>query len=290
MTAHLITPAELDAERDARGSGDRPAVILDVRWRLDAPDGRPAYLEGHIPGAVYVSLDDELADHEVRGEGRHPLPTPEAFQAAVRRWGIDDGDEVVVYDDWMGFGAARAWWMLTDAGIAARVLDGGLGAWRVAGLPLETGEGESGRPATEPGTATVRPGHLPRLSIDEAAALAAGEEGVLLDARAGERYRGDVEPMDPRAGHIPGAVSAPTTENLQTDGTLRRPAELSARFDALGVGVDGGRVGVYCGSGVSAAQQVLALAVAGRDAALYVGSWSQWSSDAVRPVATGPTP
>jgi len=279
MTAHLITPAELDTQIH----GDHAPVVLDVRWRLDAPDGRPAYLTGHIPGAVYVSLDDDLAAHGAATEGRHPLPTPEAFQAAARRWGIDDGDEVVVYDDWMGWGAARAWWMLTDAGIRARVLDGGLGAWRAARLPLETAEAS---PA--PGTATVRPGHLPSLTIDEAATLAAGGEGALLDARAGERYRGEVEPLDPRAGHIPGALSAPTTDNLNADGTLRSAAELRARFDALGIG--DGTVGVYCGSGVSAAQQVLALAVAGRSAALYAGSWSQWSNHSARPVAVGPTP
>lgn len=201
----------------------------------------------------------------------------------MRSWGVDDGDVVVVYDDDKGWAAARAWWMLTDAGVAARVLDGGLAAWRAAGLPLETGEVEP-----TPGGVTLHPGHRARLTTDEAAALAVRADGTLLDARAGERYRGEVEPLDPRAGHIPGALSAPTTDNLNPDGTLRSPAELRARFEAMGLG--DGPVGVYCGSGVSAAQEVLALAVAGYDAALYPGSWSAWSNQPERPVATGPTP
>lgn len=282
MTDHLIAPQELDAL--IRGAGARrPPVVLDVRWRLGGPDGHPLYLDGHVPGAVYVALDRELAAHGDPAEGRHPLPSAAAFEASARRWGIDDGDDVVVYDDDKGWAAARAWWMLTDAGVAARVLDGGLAAWRAAGLPLETGEVE---PA--PGGVTLRPGHRAQLTTDEAAALAVRPGGTLLDARAGERYRGEVEPLDPRAGHIPGALSAPTTDNLNPDGTLRSPAELRTRFEAMGLG--DGPVGVYCGSGVSAAQQVLALAVASYDAALYPGSWSAWSNQPERPVATGPTP
>jgi len=256
-----------------------PPVILDVRYRLDAPDGREAYRAGHVPGAVYVSLDGELAAHGAPGEGRHPLPTPEAFERAVRRWGIGDGDEVVVYDDWNSFAAARAWWMLTDAGVSTRVLDGGLRAWRDSGGRLETGD-----VVPREGTATVRPGHRPRLDIDEAAALA--RDGVLLDARAPERYRGDVEPLDPAAGHIPGARNAPTTENLQSDGRLRPVSELRMLY----AGLEGEKVGAYCGSGVTAAHAVLALAVAGHEAALYPGSWSQWSNTPDRPVATGDRP
>ena len=282
MTAHLIAPQNLDAL--IRGAGARrPPVVLDVRWRLGGPDGHPLYLDGHVPGAVYVALDRELAAHGDPAEGRHPLPSAAAFEASARRWGIDDGDDVVVYDDDKGWAAARAWWMLTDAGVAARVLDGGLAAWRAAGLPLETGEVE---PA--PGGVTLHPGHRAQLTTDEAAALAVRPGGTLLDARAGERYRGEVEPLDPRAGHIPGALSAPTTDNLNPDGTLRSPAELRTRFEEMGLG--DGPVGVYCGSGVSAAQQVLALAVAGYDAALYPGSWSAWSNQPERPVATGATP
>lgn len=274
MSSPLIDPAELDAL--LRGAA--PPVVLDVRWRLDRPDGRPAYLEGHIPGAVYVSLDDDLAAHGAPTDGRHPLPSAAAFQESARRWGIDDGDTVVVYDGWHGFGSARAWWMLTDAGIDARLLDGGLRAWQTAGLALETDEA-----TPEPGSATLDPGRLPQLTIDEAAALA--RDGVLLDARGADRYRGESEPIDPRAGHIPGALSAPTTDNVGADGRLLDAAVLRARFTALGIGDE--TVGVYCGSGVSAAQEVLALRVAGFDAALYPGSWSQWSNHADRPVATG---
>lgn len=277
MTALLTTAAELDTLiRDGRAP-----VILDVRWRLGGPDGHPAYLDGHVPGAVFVRLDDDLAAHGEPTDGRHPLPDPSDFQASARRWGIDDGDTVIVYDDWQGYGAARAWWMLTDAGIDARVLDGGLAAWRADDLPLEAGE-----VTPEPGSVTLHPGALPQLTIDEAAALA--HDGVLLDARAGERYRGENEPIDPRAGHIPGALSAPTSENLDERGRMHSSADLRARFAEFGVG--DGPVGVYCGSGVSAAQEVLALMVAGYDAALYPGSWSQWSNHPDRPVATGARP
>jgi len=279
MTSPLITPGQLNG---LLGSAT-PPVVLDVRWRLDQPDGTADYLAGHIPGAVYVDLDHELAAHGEPTDGRHPLPSAAAFQESARRWGIEDGDTVVVYDDWLGFGSARAWWMLTDAGIDARVLDGGLRAWRDAGLALDT---EDVVPAA--GSVTLNPGQLPQLTIDEAAALAASGDGVLLDARGGDRYRGETEPIDPRAGHIPGALSAPTTENVGPDGRLRDAAELRDRFTALGVG--DAPVGVYCGSGVSAAQEILALRVAGFDAALYPGSWSQWSNLPDRPVATGATP
>ena len=274
----LITPAEL---ADALAGGAPPRV-LDVRWRLDRPDGRPDYEAGHIPGAVYVSLDDDLAAHGEPTDGRHPLPAVADLQAAARRWGLDDGEEVVVYDDWSSFSAARAWWVLTDAGVArVRILDGGLSAWRAAGLPLETGDVQAAR-----GDISLAPGHLPQLTADEAAELAAST-GTLLDVRAPERYRGDVEPIDPRAGHVPGAVNAPTGGNLDTDGRFLTPAALRARFEALGVG---GAVGAYCGSGVTASHTVFALRLAGIDAALYPGSWSQWSNLPDRPVATGATP
>lgn len=271
----LITPSELKAQL----SSLTPPVVLDVRYRLDAPDGRDAYRAGHVPGAVYVSLDGELAVHGAPGEGRHPLPSPAEFERAVRRWGVDDGDTVVVYDDWNSFAAARAWWMLTDAGVATRVLDGGWRAWRTAGGVLETGDVQ---PA--PGTVTLHAGQRRRLDIDAAASLA--HSGVLLDARAPERYRGDVEPLDPAAGHIPGARNAPTTENLDAEGRLLAADVLRARYADL----DGQSVGVYCGSGVTAAHAVLALSVAGHDAALYPGSWSQWSNTPDRPVATGDRP
>lgn len=262
-------------------SGGDPTV-LDVRWTLGATDPHGAYLAGHLPGAVYVDLDTELADPPSPQRGRHPLPAPERLQRAVRRWGLRPGRPVVVCDAAGGTSAARAWWLLRDAGVAeVRVLDGGLDAWRAAGLPIEPGE-----VVPAPGTLRIAPGHLPRLDADAAGALPAS--GVLLDARAGERYRGEVEPVDPRAGHIPGAISAPTTENLGADGRFRAPEALRARFAALGV--DGRRpVGVSCGSGVTASHTVLALAVIGVEAALYPGSWSQWSASG-RPVATGRRP
>lgn len=258
--------------------------LLDVRWSLASPDGRAAYLDGHIPGAVYVDLETELAGPGEPTDGRHPLPAIEDLRRAVRRWGIDDGDRVVVYDDAAGYAAARAWWLLRHAGLPeVRLLDGGLAAWRQAGLPVATGQ-----EAPEPGGAVLDGyGSLAVIDIDQAAAFPAS--GVLLDARAAERYRGEAEPVDPRAGHIPGAVSAPTTGNVTDAQTFLDPAALRARFAALGVTPDR-PVAVYCGSGITAAHEVLALAVAGVDAALYPGSWSQWANHPDRPAATGPSP
>lgn len=266
----LITAAELAA------LAERP-VLLDVRYRLGDPDGRKRYADGHIPGAVYVDLDTELAAPPSPQHGRHPLPDLADLQRDARRWGIRQGAAVVVYDDWGGMAAARAWWLLRWAGVAdVRLLDGGLGGWVAAGLSLQT---ESPRP--EPGDVVFAAGNLPTLDADEAAALA--RTGVLLDARAAERYRGEVEPLDPKAGHIPGARSMPTTGNLDGDGYFLPADRLCARF----ADANGAPVGVYCGSGVTAAHEVLALAVTGIEAALYPGSWSQWSNDPDRPIATG---
>ncbi|GLF99640.1 sulfurtransferase [Streptomyces yaizuensis] len=270
----IISAAEL---ADAL-AGPRPPVVLDVRYRLGGPHGRPEYDAGHIPGAVFVDLDAELAGPPGAG-GRHPLPDPEDFGAAMRRAGVGAGTPVVVYDADKGWGAARAWWLLRWTGHRdVRVLDGGLGAW--AG-PLETAA-----PAPAEGDFTAAPGALPLLTADTAAELA--RTGLLLDARAGERYRGETEPIDAVAGHVPGAVSAPTTENLDERGRFRAPAELRERFTALGAVP--GEVGIYCGSGVSAAQLAVALELAGFTPALYAGSWSEWSRDPARPVATGPQP
>jgi len=284
----LIDPIDLDAR--LRGDRDAPAGaprtrVLDVRWTLAEPDGTGAYRAGHVPGAVYVDLDAELADHSATGEGRHPLPGERAFERAMRRWGLRDGDTAVVVDDAAGMSAARAWWLLRHAGFGdVRILDGGLAAWRAAGLPLDAGD-----VVPEPGDATARFGSMPVIDLDEADALGAADGGVLLDARAGERYRGEVEPIDPRAGHIPGAVSAPAADNLDADGRFLAVEALRARFAALGV--DGAHpVAAYCGSGVNAAHEVAALAIAGIDAALYPGSFSQWSNHPERPVATGASP
>ncbi|MFT4215140.1 MAG: sulfurtransferase [Microbacterium sp.] len=260
-----------------------PPVVLDVRWRLDRPDGRPEYLEGHIPGAVYVDLDHELAAHGEPTDGRHPLPSIDALQASARRWGIHEGQSVVVYDNLKSLSAGRAWWLLRAAGVAdVRILDGGYRGWIAAGLPLDTGD-----VTPAPGDVVLTGGALPTLTIDEAAAFP--DAGVLIDARAGERYRGESEPVDPRAGHIPGAVNAPTTENVGPDGRFLTADELAARFAALGVTGAGG-VGVYCGSGVTAAHEIAALQIAGIPATLYPGSWSQWSNHPERPAAVGAEP
>ena len=270
----LISAADLE-----RATG---VTLLDVRYQLGVPSGRPAYESGHVPGAVYVDLEAELASPPGRS-GRHPLPDVDVFGRAMRRAGVSADREVVVYDAGQGWAAARAWWLLSWAGHSrVRVLDGGLAAWTAAGLALSADE-----PVLQEGDFVPRPGKLPVLDADGAASLA--RTGLLLDARAGERYRGETEPIDPVAGHIPGAVSAPTSENAQEDGRFRQPRELADRFASLGADSATG-VGVYCGSGVSAAHQVLALAVAGVPAALYVGSWSEWCSDPSRPVATGSSP
>jgi thiosulfate/3-mercaptopyruvate sulfurtransferase len=255
-------------------------VLLDVRWALGDPRGRERYLEGHLPGAVFVDLETELAAPPSTAEGRHPLPSLQALQSAARRWGLHQGSRVVVYDATGGLAAARAWWLLRWGGLTdVRLLDGGLQAWMRAGGPVQ-----SGAVVPEPGNVTLTAGGMPVLSIDQAAELPSS--GLLLDARAEERYSGEVEPIDPRAGHVPGAVSAPTADNLAEDGTFRPPAELCRRFSALGAR-PGAEVGVYCGSGVTAAHEVAALAAAGIEAALWPGSWSQWSADPQRPAATG---
>lgn len=274
----LISPSELaDRLTDVR--------LLDVRWTVMAPDGRPAYLAGHLPGAVFVDLDADLADHSATGRGRHPLPTPQALAASARRWGLNDGDAVVVYDDWNGQAAARAWWLLRAAGVSnVRILDGGWAAWQRSGGPVAT---EEVVPAAGDITITSLHG-LAAVDADAVAAQAQSPDNLVFDARAAARYRGDEEPLDPRAGHIPGAVSAPTAENLTADGTFKPVAELRERFEKLGAGA--APVTVYCGSGVTATHQIAALAIAGYDAALYPGSWSEWSSDPQRPVATGPSP
>jgi thiosulfate/3-mercaptopyruvate sulfurtransferase len=275
----LITVDELAGILESRGGAERTPVILDVRWRLDRPDGREDHRAGHIPGAVYVDLDRQLARAGDPKEGRHPLPSVEQLQQDARSWGIDDGDDVIVYDDLSNLSAARAWWLLRHAGVrSVRMLDGGLSAWVASGRTLERGDVHA-----TPGSVSLRYGHLPVVTMDEAAQVAV--EGMLFDARAVERYRGEVEPIDPRAGHIPGAVSAPTTGNLDEAGHFLDGEELRARFTAAGARSDRAIAG-YCGSGVTAAHTVAALMLAGFEPALYPGSWSQWSNYPDRPVAT----
>ncbi|WLQ40166.1 sulfurtransferase [Streptomyces laculatispora] len=272
----IISASECVSE----SAGPRPPVLLDVRWQLGGPHGRPDYEAGHIPGAVFVDLDAELAGPAGSG-GRHPLPDPAEFAAVMRRAGVGRDSSVIVYDGGLGWAAARAWWLLRWTGHRdVRVLDGGLAGW--------SGELSKETPAPAEGDFVPEPGVLPLLDADGAAALA--RSGLLLDARAAERYRGDVEPIDRVGGHIPGAVSAPTGENVGVDGCFLPAQALAARFAGLGVDGDTADIGVYCGSGVSGAHQVLALEIAGYRAALYAGSWSEWSADASRPVATGPEP
>lgn len=254
----------------------KPPAVLDVRWTLAEPNGYPAYRAGHIPGARYVDLESELSGEADSDTGRHPLPKIADLQEAARSWGLNDGDAVVVYDDAGGAAAARAWWVLRWAGVKdVRILDGGYPAW--AGH----GRNEVGpmRKLTrkQRGNITLSAGHLPTINADEAADFT----GILLDARAPERYRGEFEPMDSRAGHIPGAVNAPSTANLDPSGRIRTESDLRNRFAALGaLDTD---VAVYCGSGVTAAHNIAALASLGVEAALYPGSWSQWSADPGRP-------
>jgi thiosulfate/3-mercaptopyruvate sulfurtransferase len=273
----LITADEL---RHRLRSDDAPAV-LDVRWRLDRPDGRDEYRSGHIPGAVYVSLDDELSDHRVAGRGRHPLPSGATVQDAMRRWGIREGQAVVAYDDWNRAGSSRAWWVLSAAGVPdVMILDGGLHAWEAAGGELHTGE-------VNPPSGDAHVSHddlyraaMPTLTADE---VAAGAVGTLLDARAPERYRGEIEPVDAVAGHIPGARNLPGTALLRDDGSFADVTEILALAN-----IADSPVGVYCGSGVTATVLLAALTSAGIDAALFPGSWSQWCVEPGRMVARGP--
>ena len=255
------------------------ATLLDVRWELGGPPGWPLYLEGHIPGAAFVDLDTALAAPPGDG-GRHPLPSADAFGEAMRVAGVSAARPVVAYDGGSLMAAARAWWLLRYFGHPrVLVLDGGFSGWLAAGLAIERGA-----PPVEPGDFVPRAGKMPLLDASGAAAVAGA--GVLLDARAPERFRGEQEPIDPVAGHIPGAVNLPNSRLVDGDGRFLDAAELRARFEAVGVR-DGVEVGAYCGSGVAAALEVLALEVAGGRAGLYVGSWSEWIRDPARPVATG---
>lgn len=256
----------------------KPPALLDVRYSLGGPPGRETYEAGHLFGAQFVDLDVDLADPPGTN-GRHPLPDPQRFAAAMRGVGVRHDRPVVVYDRGDGTAAARAWWLLTHHGHDdVRVLDGGYDGWVDAG-----GSTTALVQSVEVGDFEAASGRRRVVDADGAATLA--RTGVLLDARVPERYRGEVEPIDPVAGHIPGAVNAPTWGNLADDGTWRSASELRERFAALGVDAMTD-VGSYCGSGVTAAHEVLALEVAGYDAALYVGSWSEWTADPERPVAT----
>lgn len=269
----LVTPEWLHEHID-----DPDLRVVDFRWYLDGRSGREAYLSGHIPGAVFCDLADVTGPHPPGG--RHPLPSREQFQAAARAAGIGRRTAVVAYDDASGSNAGRLWWLLRWFGHpAAAVLDGGVQAW---GEPLETREVEP--PAGDFVAVEPEPGQV--LDFEEVAARPPGT--VLIDARAPERYRGEQEPVDPKAGHIPGAVNVFWKANLGEDGRYRSPSELRRLYEAAGVG-SGERTVVYCGSGVSAVHDLLALELAGfTGVKLYPGSWSDWADHDEAPVATGP--
>lgn len=281
LTGPVTASDELLIDVEGLAAADPRPTLLDVRWSLAGGPGLAQFIAGHLPEAVFVELDGHLCGPAGDG-GRHPLPDPGRLQDALRAAGVREDHPVVIYDAGNGMSAARTWWTLRWAGHRqVRVLDGGYTAWVSKGQPISNEPSEP-----EPGDFTVRPGAMPVLDAAGAAALAAGE-GVLLDVREGPRYRGETEPIDPVAGHIPGAVNLPTAGNADDQGKLLPPAQLRERFAAAGVR-DGAPVGAYCGSGVTSAHTILALHRAGRtDAALYVGSWSDWITDPNRPVALG---
>ncbi len=286
MTEHIVSVAWLQAHR-----ADPELVIADVRYYLQ-PDrhGRDAYDTGHIPGALFVDLDSELSSPPTEVGGRHPLPTAEQFAALLCRLGVTRDSVLVAYDDFGGAIAARLWWLLRYFGPegCGRVLDGGINAWQEAGLPLDKAVPQPEQAARLELVAR------PEMVVDASGAerIAKADDGLLLDARSAERFRGEVEPIDPRAGHIPGAVSAPWAGNV--DGASRvflPPAQLRERFGELGALDASIQLAAYCGSGVTACHDLLALTVAGReDGKLYVGSWSDWSGDEDRPAAVGEQP
>lgn len=255
------------------------AQLLDVRWNLDDQPGAGfgRYLQGHLPGARFLDLEAVLTGPTVDARlGRHPLPDPIQLGAGLGALGIDPARPVVVYDEPGSYAAGRAWWVLRWAGLDARVLDGGIRAWLASGRPLDTDEPE----ASPDAPLVLTTGQLPTLDVDEVAAFG----GMLIDVRSAERFAGAVGAHDTRGGHIPGAVNRPVTDYWDADGLLPDPAELVKKLDLPAGGTP---IAVYCGSGVSATQVILALASLGVDAALYPPSWSGWSSDPGRPVATG---
>ncbi|MCL4393938.1 MAG: sulfurtransferase [Chloroflexi bacterium] len=264
--------------------------IVDVRWYLFEKDknGRQEYLRGHVPGAAFLDIEADLSSPPGQGPGRHPLPSPAAFAAAASRAGIDAAKHVVAYDDRGGASAARLWWLLRYFGHArASLLDGGINRWMAETRPFQTEV-----PSLKSTVFVAKPN--PDMLVDRAQVSALGSDpsALVLDSRLRERYEGIVEPIDPKAGHIPGARNAPLAGNLRSpdDPRFLDSASLRARFDALGAS-HASRIVAYCGSGVNACQNILALELAGyKDALLYQGSWSDWSSDDSAPVAVGPEP
>ena len=265
MLPPVVTASEIAGRDDI--------VLCDVRWYLDGRSGYGAYLEGHITGAIWVDLDAHLSAHGTPSHGRHPLPTAESFAASLGNLGIGPDDPVVAYDDLNGTAAGRMVWMLRVLGHDAALLDGGLGSWNGT-----TETAPSTRAACECPVRAWPEGAF--VDIDEAAAAGASSGVVLIDARGGDRFRGETEPVDPRPGHIPGAVNVPMTDNLGSEGRFADAATLRACYKNVGVqeGADANNAVVYCGSGVSACMDALAMERAGLGRPqVYVGSWSQWS-------------
>lgn len=299
MHEPLVSATELAEWIDA---GRTDLRVVDARWYLGQPvgTGRAAFEKGHIPGAIHIDLDTDLV--AAAGPGRHPLPDPSAFAAAIGGYGIGDDDLVVIYDDVGGWVAARLWWMLDDLGFGsdaargrggAAVLDGGIQGWVAAGRPLSTEQRDLPR-------ARLRLKSSWNRVVDRAGLTAQLGRVVLLDARAGPRYRGEIEPLDPTPGHIPTALNAPVDGNLGMDGRFLQPSQLADRFgqlrldataNGLGGVADPARLVITsCGSGVSACHNALAMRIAGLPSPiLYPGSYSDWST-AGEPVAIGPEP
>jgi thiosulfate/3-mercaptopyruvate sulfurtransferase len=277
----LVSPAALAAHRG------NDWVVVDCRFDLKNEGwGRAEYERGHVPGAVYASLNDDLSADRDGTHGRHPVPTVDALAATLRRLGVGDGTQVVAYDQDAGTYASRLWWSLRYLGHdAVAVLDGGWAAWTESGLPVRAGM-EVRLPAVF--TPSLRPGL--RVDLDEVVASVQGGRRLLVDARAPERFEGREETIDRIAGHIPGAANHFYKANLADDGTMRPPAELKARFDALLGGRRPTDVVMYCGSGVTACHNLLAMEHAGLSGTpLYPGSWSEWSNGGTRPIETGPS-
>lgn len=290
MTAQRGQKPIVSVTELAANLGDPGWVVVDCRFDLTKTNaGREAWAAGHIPGAFYADLDRDLAS-PVRPDGnggRHPLPDPDILSTLLRSWGVGPGSTVVAYDDVGNAIAARLWWLLRWLGHErVAVLDGGLAGWRAAGQELSAVE-----PEVQAGTFNGQPGSMPVVDAEEIEAGLDAGECVLLDARAPNRFRGEVEPLDTKAGHVPGAINTPLTDNLATDKCFRGSGELQAYYGAaIGDSSDNqaGEVVATCGSGVTACHVLLALELAGRPgASLYVGSWSDWISDDERPIATG---
>lgn len=282
MTSPVISAAEL---HDLLAKESANLVVVDSRHDLANPAwGRDAYLQAHIPGAIFVSIDDDLSAELTGSNGRHPLPTPEQFAQTLEKLGIGNHHRVVVYDQGSTMFAGRLWWMLRWLGHdAVQVLDGGFAQWEKQGYATEAGAGRA--PVQASFTARVQPQLL--RTVAQTQATLGDDLHLIVDARAPERYRGDVEPMDRVAGHIPGALNRPFALN-QRDGVFKPADELRAEFAALLAGKTADKVIHQCGSGVSGCANVLAMEYAGlQGSALYAGSWSEWSSDPTRPVATG---